>query len=100
MGSVCRSISIKQLIEMLINNDIILLDVREKEEYKEKHLSGSKNITIENLRKEVIKKFPDKRKRIIVYCSSGTRSLAACQMLREMGYKKVYNIQGGIDKIL
>lgn len=100
MNNICRNISLKQLIEMLRSSDIIFLDVRDKDEYREKHLIGSKNIPIDNLREELERDILDKQKKVIVYCSTGERSPAACQILREMGYSKVYNICEGIISLL
>jgi rhodanese-related sulfurtransferase len=34
---------------------------------------------------------------IIAYCSAGTRSKKALKILRKMGYKNLYTVEGGID---
>jgi rhodanese-related sulfurtransferase len=38
----------------------------------------------------------NKNARILVYCKSGTRSGPACEFLVQKGYKRVYNMPGGI----
>jgi rhodanese-related sulfurtransferase len=38
----------------------------------------------------------DKSKMYLVYCRSGSRSVAACQILESVGIKNVYNLTGGI----
>ncbi|EMO53856.1 rhodanese-like domain-containing protein [Leptospira noguchii] len=35
-------------------------------------------------------------KDVIVYCRSGGRSAMACEMLKQFGFSKVYNVEGGI----
>ena len=38
----------------------------------------------------------DKNKKTIVYCALGGRSSKACVILKEQGFKEVYNMKGGI----
>ncbi len=77
--------------------DIILLDVRTAEEYKEKHIPNSTLISLDALEAEASKKLPDKTATIFVYCRSGRRSASAYELLRKMGYSNVYDIGGIIN---
>jgi rhodanese-related sulfurtransferase len=76
------------------NENIILLDVRTPEEYKESHIPGSILIPISTINKGVEKELPDKDATIYVYCRSGNRSESAAKMLMHFGYTQVYNIGG------
>lgn len=82
--------------EWLNNNEAILIDVREPEEYKAVHIEGARLIpvgTIEN------KKLPldAKNKKIIVHCKMGKRGSIACEkLLSENSALDIYNIDGGI----
>ena len=73
-----------------------LIDVRTPEEYSEGHLENSRNINVngEEFKEEVAKL--DKDQPVFVYCRSGKRSANAAAQLKEMGFKKVYNMEGGI----
>jgi len=73
---------------------IILLDVRNQEEYLESHIPKSTLIPLRNLAKEAGTKLPDKEATIFAYCSSGNRSRAAVKMLLKLGYTNVYNLGG------
>ena len=42
---------------------------------------------------------PNKEQTIITYCSSGSRSKEAQEMLETMGYEDVYNLKGGLEEI-
>ena len=44
-------------------------------------------------------KIKDKNNTIIVYCSSGSRSKKAKEILEKLGYKEVFNLKEGIDKL-
>ncbi|WP_246637677.1 rhodanese-like domain-containing protein [Crassaminicella profunda] len=76
---------------------IILLDVRTKEEYKEKHIPNSIQIAVDDLEEKVEEKIPDKNATIFVYCRSGRRSRIASEKLIEKGYTNVFDLGGIID---
>ena len=67
----------------------VLVDVREKEEYRDGHLPGALSVPRGFLEMQVEGKVPDKRRPVIAYCQSGTRSLLAGRILKEMGYTDV-----------
>ncbi|WHH57716.1 rhodanese-like domain-containing protein [Petroclostridium sp. X23] len=73
---------------------IILLDVRTKDEYLEKHIPKSTLIPVDVLSSEANKKLPDKNTEIFVYCRSGSRSAIAAKVLTKMGYTHIYNLGG------
>lgn len=74
--------------------NIMLLDVRTKEEYAEGHIPNSKLLPLSILEKEVLKKIPDKSSTLFVYCSSGSRSKSAARILIKLGYSDVHNLGG------
>lgn len=77
--------------------NIVLLDVRTKDEYEEKHIPGSLLIPVDVIEKEAASKLTDKNADIFVYCRSGRRSVTASEALVKMGYRNVYNLGGIID---
>ncbi len=72
-----------------------LIDVREKDEYKQGHIPNSINIPLSNL-SIIEKEIKDKHIPLFIYCLSGSRSGEATRMLVKMGYEVVNNI-GGIN---
>ena len=74
----------------LIKQGAIVLDVRTKGEYQGGHISGSINISVDQL-KNNLNRFPDKQKIIITCCASGMRSASAENILKSNGYCNVYN---------
>ena len=85
----------------ILKNDknAILVDVRSPQEYKEGHLEGSINIALYDLEKESEKLIKNKQNTIILYCQSGNRSNKALEILKEQGYKSLYQIEGGLDNM-
>ena len=72
-----------------------LLDVREREEYREGHLEGSVPLPRGFLEMRIEEAVPDKSTPIVAYCAGGVRSLIAARTLKEMGYEKVTSMSGG-----
>ncbi|MDR3541322.1 MAG: rhodanese-like domain-containing protein [Desulfosporosinus sp.] len=77
-----------------MEKEIILLDVRTREEYIESHIPRSTLIPLKVLTEEASKKLPNKHATIFVYCRSGNRSRAAVKRLLKQGYTSVFNLGG------
>jgi rhodanese-related sulfurtransferase/rubrerythrin len=71
-----------------------LLDVRQPEEYEDRHLPGAKLIPVADIGSRIDELDADKP--TIVYCAIGGRSRVAAQMLAGKGFREVYNLSGGI----
>jgi molybdopterin/thiamine biosynthesis adenylyltransferase/rhodanese-related sulfurtransferase len=74
---------------------LTVLDVREREEYREGHLEGAISLPRGFLEMRVEETVPDKHAPVVAYCAGGTRSLIAARTLREMGYTNVASMSGG-----
>ena len=84
---------VKNLLEK--DGKYLLLDVREKEEYREGHLEGAVSLPRGFLELKVESTVPDKSTPIVAYCAGGVRSLLAAKALKEMGYGEVISMAGG-----
>ena len=74
----------------------VLIDVRTPAEVKQGMISGAVPIDYNSPEfKSKISKL-DKNKPYFVYCAAGGRSSKAANLMEELGFKKVYNLSGGI----
>ena len=87
---------VKGFAELMTDSNVVVLDVRTADEFKEGHLEGALNID------QAQSDFIDKAKELLttdktiaVYCRSGRRSASAAGRLAAEGYKAV-NLKGGI----
>ena len=72
-----------------------VIDVRRPDEYQQGHIEGAVNIDYFSKDfKERLSKL-DKKTPVYVYCRSGGRSAKAMQIMKAMGFEKVYNLKGG-----
>ncbi len=86
--------------EMLKNDkEMLLIDVRSPQEYKESHLDGAINLPLYDIEQKAQEQIKRKDTPIIIYCQSGSRSRRAMQILRQEGYENFYEIKGGLDNI-
>ncbi len=86
----------KDLVEeMRSGKKVLLLDVRTAHEYDLVHIEGSRLIPLGELPERVNEL--DSADEIVVYCHTGGRSAEATFFLRSLGYKKVRNLEGGVD---
>lgn len=77
--------------------EIIILDVREQDEFDEGHIAGSILIPYTEIEDKAREILPDKDKQILVYCRSGRRSKIAAESLARLGYTNVKEFGGIID---
>jgi len=73
----------------------MLLDVREKEEFRQGYVPGAVSLPRGFLEMRVEDAVPDKSTPIVAYCAGGTRSLLAGRILKELGYTNVTSMRGG-----
>ena len=75
--------------------NLLLLDVREPHELQISALPGAVNLPLGELAARLSEL--DTAREMIVFCKSGTRSTRALELLVSAGFKKVKNLQGGIN---
>ncbi len=69
-----------------------LLDVRSSEEYQQGHIKGAINISFDVISEHAAKL--DKEQPIVVYCRSGRRAGIAIETLQQLGFTKLYHLEG------
>jgi len=75
----------------------VLLDARELKEYEISHIKDALFVGFNTFdSKKFLTVVPDKNDTIVVYCSVGVRSEIIGEKLQKLGYKKVFNLYGGI----
>jgi rhodanese-related sulfurtransferase len=92
-----KVLNVEQLKQKLDRGEEVnLVDVREPHEYEEANIGG-RLVPLGKVQTMQVDELEDlKDKEVIVYCRSGRRSMMACQMLDQVGFKDTYNLEGGI----
>ena len=91
-----KEVSLEELKRRLdAREPYVLLDVREKEEYRAGFIPGAISIPRGFLEIQVEGRLPDKSAKIVAYCAGGTRSALAAKTLAELGYTNVETANPG-----
>ncbi|HZV76087.1 MAG TPA: molybdopterin-synthase adenylyltransferase MoeB [Conexibacter sp.] len=78
-------------------NGVVLVDVREAEEFAVGHLPGAKHVPRSYLETRIEGVVPDRDARVVLYCASGNRSAYGARTLaQDLGYTNVASMTGGI----
>ena len=82
----------------LMNNhdDALIIDLRTVADYKGGHIKGAKNSPLNDFAKDVETYSSYKDKQVLVYCNSGNTATRAIKLLKNAGFEKINNLQGGI----
>ena len=73
-----------------------ILDVRTQEEFSTGALPGAINLNY--LGEEFLDRLEnlDPQKKYFVYCRTGRRSIRVCTLMKNSGFREVYNLDGGL----
>ena len=99
-----HSISQRNMRTKLKEKKVILLDVRDPDEWSKGSIDYEKQVQISRgfleikYSKLILEKYT-KEDTFIVYCALEPRSVFAAQRLQELGFKNVYYLKGGLKKI-
>jgi len=83
-------------VQLMNNEDVVLLDVREPSETAGGKIAKAIQIPVSSISKRINELDKHKDKTVLVYCKTGARSAMACKELSKNGFGKVYSLNGGI----
>jgi rhodanese-related sulfurtransferase len=81
----------------LINNDAIVVDLRNAEAFSRGHIVNSKNIPLDQFEARRDAVLGSKSKKVIAVCDSGISSKKVAGSLRKSGFESAYSLKGGIN---
>ncbi|MDX5474866.1 MAG: sulfurtransferase TusA family protein [Bacillaceae bacterium] len=85
-----------EVLQAKLNEDVVVIDVREPAEYAFGHIPGAISMPIGEL--ETLANDVNKEATIYVVCRTGTRSDLAAKILSEKGFTNVFNVVPGMSK--
>ena len=90
-----REVSAEESAALAKSGAAVLVDVREKEEWKQERVSGTVHLSRGTIEVEIEEKIPDTSGMIICFCGGGSRSALVAESLQRMGYTNVRSLAGG-----
>jgi len=93
-----REVDTSTADEMRHRPEVVLLDVREPDEYDAGAIPGALHIARGNLESQIESRVSDKSTPIVVHCAGGVRSAFAAETLALLGYEDVVSMAGGFGR--
>ncbi|MEA3075473.1 MAG: sulfur-carrier protein adenylyltransferase/sulfurtransferase [Actinomycetota bacterium] len=93
-----REVDTAEAEREIADPNVVVLDVREPDEYDQGAIPQAIHIPRGHLESQVESKISDKDKPVVVYCAGGTRSAFAAETLTQLGYTDVVSVAGGFNK--
>lgn len=90
-----KNINVNATVMLMDENDLIVLDVREKKERSAGYIENDIHIPMSQVKSKL--DALDSNKKVLVYCRSGSRSAHIAGMLTRHKFEQVYNLKGGIN---
>jgi molybdopterin/thiamine biosynthesis adenylyltransferase/rhodanese-related sulfurtransferase len=82
--------------EKLGSNGVVVVDVRDNEEWAAGHIPGAKHVPRSYLESRIEGAVSDRGAHVVLYCASGNRSAwAARTLIEDLGYTHVESMTGG-----
>ena len=78
------------------NDDVLIIDLRTAADYKTGHIKGAKSSPLTDFAKDVVNYSSYKDKPVLIYCNSGNTATRAIKLLKNTGFNKINNLEGGI----
>ena len=95
-GKGFKNVGAEEFDKLRAEKGSIVLDVRRTVEFTSGHITNAVQIDFTGPDFEKKVGALDKSKTYLVYCAVGGRSSRACEKMSEMGFKNLYNLEGGI----
>ncbi|ANJ67467.1 hypothetical protein A9404_08780 [Halothiobacillus diazotrophicus] len=91
-----QNLTAAELARLIGREQVVLIDVREPDEFRGEHIKGAQHIPLGSLPTKLTDLEKHKADQVLLYCRSGNRSSAAANMMVKAGFTNVGHLAGGI----
>lgn len=98
-GKISAEAALALLVEREADPEFVVIDVRTPGEFASEHLKNAINIDFNAPHFEETIEGLNKRSVCLVYCGSGLRSQDATELMRQLGFARVYELEGGMTAL-
>lgn len=92
-----EDVNVAQAKELIMNDDVVLLDVRSDDEWDGGYIDGAIHVNYHEDDFDARLAELPKDKEYVVYCHAGGRSAKTVTKMKEAGFEMVHNLSGGIS---
>ena len=89
-----HEVDAKTLKSWIDADKVVLIDIREPDEYTREHIPGSRLVPLSSFNPS---DFPREHEKIgVFHCGSGMRTTEAASKILSTGFKEIYHLDGGL----
>lgn len=97
VATVVKNVDAKEAAKLVAAGNITVLDVRTAEEFAEGHIAGATNINFMGKDFAAQASKLDRNKTYLLHCASGGRSKRCLPQLKQLGFKEIIHLDGGMS---
>ena len=91
-----KTITVEEVRALIKGNNITILDIRDEESFARSHIPNAIRLSSNNI-DEIIEN-SNHEDNILIYCYLGISSQNAAQHFSNLGFKNIYNLEGGFTE--
>lgn len=95
-GGGVNTVSATQAVQLINKDKAVVIDVCSEAEYADGHVTGAKNVPVDQLESRLVQVAKNKASPVLMVCASGIRSRRAVGIAKKQGYEQVYSLAGGM----
>jgi len=95
-GANAGSLSAQGAVQLINRERAVVVDVREPEEFAAGHVTGAKNVPLNQLEQKLPGAVKNKSLPLLLVCASGARAQRAVAMAKKLGYEQAQAVAGGL----
>jgi rhodanese-related sulfurtransferase len=95
-GANAGSLSAQGAVQLINRQRAVVVDVREPEEFAAGHVTGAKNVPLNELEQKLQAAVKNKSLPLLLICASGARAQRAVATAKKLGYEQAQAVAGGL----
>jgi rhodanese-related sulfurtransferase len=95
-GANSGSLTAQGAVQLINRERAVVVDVREPEEFAAGHMTGAKNVPLNQLEEKLGAAVKNKTVPLLLVCASGSRAQRAVAVAKKLGYEQAQAVAGGL----
>jgi rhodanese-related sulfurtransferase len=95
-GANSGSLTAQGAVQLINRERAVVVDVREPEEFAAGHVTGAKNVPLNQLEEKLTAAVKNKTVPLLLVCATGARAQRAVAIAKKLGYEQAQAVAGGL----
>ena len=95
-GAKAGSLTAQGAVQLINRERAVVVDVREPDEFAAGHVTGAKNVPLNQLEQKLAATVKNKSLPLLLVCATGARAQRAVATAKKLGYEQAQAVAGGL----